>query len=993
MTARARLPKYAIINGEEAVLSRSVAHATGGGAIALFSSRMATELYVTEEEWLEGARTFESLASTQSIITSQSPPEQKIALFRDLFKGRKDVFALGYPKNNGKLGYSPACQFSNNWNVCPKKIKRDWSYPCANCPQRRLIPVSDSVIDAHLRGKSIDCRDVMALYPIDENGTCSFLAADFDGECWMAEIAAYRDAGEQLGFQVCIERSRSGNGGHAWVFFDEPVSPDLARDLGCTLITRAMASTPLISFKAYDRLFPTQTTILKNGFGNAIALPLQGRARGNGNSVFVDNHFKEHLDQWRYLSSIRKASAEDIVRAIESTGRNPLGTLAFGDAPRGGALDAPTSPAPGLFHESEATPAALLPPNLTVVKSNMLYIPKESLTPQAQNKIRRLAAFSNPNFYKAQALHQSVRGKPRVINMSEDNETSIALPRGCETALKKLAENQGARLNLIDRRNAHNPLRVTFSGTLQPRQLEAANALLAHEGGILSAPTGFGKTVIGSYVIAELKMRTLVLVPRTTLLTQWVESLAKFLIIEDRPATPLTKSGKPSKRKLPIIGQIGGGKNKLGALIDIATYQSLFEKGDMPGEPKRVKRLIQDYDLIICDECHHAAAPQLESILRTSSARCVYGLSATPKREDGMEPIAYLLIGPVRHKVSPREQALEQSFTRHIVPRFTRIRLKATDGEQRFDQVLDQICSHKARNRMICEDIMAAIDRGRRPLVATPRKNHASELVSILLEKGYNAQLLTGEGTNKEKRSAIENARKALASKKTAIVATTSYIAEGFDLPLLDTLFLTGPVSAQTLVTQLSGRLHRDYEGKRDVIVYDYIDASIPMLERMHRKRLRHYAKLGYEVMPSEELADPRLGRIVTSQDYQKLLFDDVFAAQRSIEIIAPYIHPSFLKSLKPALEAAIERGISVTVSVRKAANDGRAHDLASLGSLGCTIVEHEGHQPSIAVFDGETVWYGDLPLLAFAKTDDCSLRLKSAEVAFDLLNDERLLT
>ena len=443
MTIRARLPKYAIINGEEAVLSRSVAHATEGGTIVLFNSQTATELYVTEDEWLEGALAFDSLASAQSIITSQSPPEQKIALFRSLFKGRRDVFALGYPKANGKLGYSPACQFANNWNVCPKKVRRDWSYPCTSCSQKRLLPVSDSVIDAHLRGKNEDCRDVVALYPIDEDGACSFLAADFDGENWMREIAAYRDAGKQLGFQVCIERSRSGNGGHAWIFFDAPISPALARDLGCTLITCAMSNTPLVSFKAYDRLFPTQATVPKNGLGNAIALPLQGRARGNGNSVFVDSHFKEHLDQWRYLSSIRKAPAEDVVRALDSTGRNPLGVLAFGDAPRSSTLDAPVNPTPGLFHESDTASEALLPNSLTIIKSNMLFIPKESLSPQAQNKIRRLAAFSNPNFYKAQALHQSVRGKPRVINMSEDNETSIALPRGCETALKKLAENQG----------------------------------------------------------------------------------------------------------------------------------------------------------------------------------------------------------------------------------------------------------------------------------------------------------------------------------------------------------------------------------------------------------------------------------------------------------------------------------------------------------------------------------------------------------------------
>lgn len=976
--------KYALIGGNEVTLLEAIPHASSGEVICVFEDVSGTHHFVSKEEWDAGAEEFARYASERHLVTSESPGRDKIALFRSLFRGREDVYGHGFTKRDGSIGYSPACA-NEGTRRCPRYTRSSPRAKCADCPNREFIPVNEKAIRDHFKGNRDDLRDVMGLYVLTPGCKTWVLVADFDKEGWQRETALYRDACRAFGLFPAVERSRSGNGSHVWIFFDEPVDAELARNLGCALITYSMSQAAGMSFESYDRFFPTQSTIPEGGFGNLIALPFQGRPQRRSNSVFVDDGFEPHPDQWRFLSSVTKASLQQVSKIVNSAVGGPLGQLAFASHP-----SRTTSEPAGITYtaislQAPGSASAGFPKAVKVTKANMLFVSKQGLSDKAQNHVRRLAAFGNPEFYKAQAMHRSVHNIPRIVWCGEEDERSIMLPRGCAQKLIDLAREQGFACSFEDKRNDGEPIKAEFSGALRDRQQKAADALLRHENGILMAPTGFGKTVIGAYVIGKLKMRTLVIVPKTNLVDQWRERLAQFLDIEDDRPPLLTKSGKPSKRKRPVIGQIGGGKNAPSGIVDIATFQSLSAKDDL-GIP-RAKPVVWDYELVICDECHNGAAPNYELVMKSVNARRVYGLSATPKRSDGLERAIYMHCGPVRHKVDPKEQAAEQGFRRILRPRFTRIRLASLESGASFNQVAEALCEHGARNALIAEDAISAVKSGRTPLVITNRKEHAAEFARLLGESGIKTYMLTGEGTAREKRERIERVRNAPGARY-AIVATGAYIGEGFDLPQLDTLLLASPYSHEGVITQYSGRLHRESEGKDDVIVYDYVDASIPMLERMYKKRLKTYAHLGYEIVEADEAQGPG-ARIVTASTWRAEFAADLARAGKAVVVSVPYVNPNLVESLLPDFAGAISRGIEVKVILRKPKSEkslALQSDVSSaFSNAGCKVAICDSPLTGIAVFDGRIAWYGTLPLLAFAKADDCSLRVESAEVTGDL--------
>ena len=976
--------KYALIGGKEVTLLESISHASSGEVVCVFEHSSGNRHFVSKEEWDAGAEEFARYAAEKHLVTSMSPGRDKIALFRSLFRGRDDVYAHGFAKRDGRIGYSPACA-NEKTRRCPRYTRAKPGAKCIDCPNRKFIPVNGQAIVDHFRGERDDLRDVMGLYVLTPNCKTWVLVADFDKEGWQRETALYRDACRAFGLTPAVERSRSGNGSHVWLFFEEPIDAELARNLGCALITHAMTQSAGMSFESYDRFFPTQSTIPEGGFGNLIALPFQGRAQRQSNSVFVDDDFEPYLDQWRFLSSVAKVSLQQAREIVDSSSSGPLGQLAFAGHP-----SRTTSEPAGISYaaislQAPGSASAGFPKTVKVTKANMLFVSKQGLSDKAQNRVRRLAAFGNPEFYKAQAMHRSVHNIPRIVWCGDEDERSIMLPRGCEQKLVDLAREQGFACSFEDKRNNDVPIRAEFSGALRNRQQKAADALLRHEDGILMAPTGFGKTVIGAYVIGKLKMRTLIIVPKTSLVDQWKERLAQFLDIEDDRPPLLTKSGKPSKRKRPVIGQIGGGKNAPSGIVDVATFQSLSAKDDL-GIP-HAKPVVGEYELVICDECHYGAAPNYELVMRSVNARRVYGLSATPKRSDGLERAIYMHCGPVRHKVDPKEQAAEQGFRRILQPRFTRIRLSSLEPGASFNQVAEALCEHSARNALIAEDAISAVKSGRTPLVITSRKEHASEFARLLGESGIEAYVLTGEGTAREKREKIERVRNAPGARY-AIVATGAYIGEGFDLPQLDTLLLASPYSHEGVITQYSGRLHRESEGKDDVIVYDYVDASIPMLERMYKKRLKTYAHLGYEIAEADEARGPG-ARIVTARTWRAEFAADLAHAEKAVIVSAPYANPNLVESLLPDLADTIARGLEVKVVLRKPKSEKslalQSGVASALSNAGCKVVVCSAPLTGIAVFDEKVTWYGTLPLLAFAKADDCCLRVESAEVAADL--------
>lgn len=757
------------------------------------------------------------------MITNTSEPEFKIALFRSLFQGREDVYPFRFQsQKSGRSGYAPAC--ANEWvrGLCEKpRIK------CAACANRRLLPVTDQVIRWHLSGMDDRGRDfVIGVYPLLQDECCHFLAMDFDGAEWQTDAGAVLASCRVRSLPAALERSRSGNGAHIWLFFNEAIPARLARNLGSFLFTEAMEHRPDIGLKSYDRLFPNQDTLPRGGFGNLIALPMQKQARLRDNSVFLDDQFKPYPDQWAFLASITripKTQCELLVREAQSkeriTGVRSVLTLEADD-------DEPWTTPPSCRPKE---PAILepLPGELELVLGDQIYIAKAHLAPPLRNRLIRLAAFQNPEFYRAQSMRLPVYDKPRIIECAEDHPNHIGLPRGLLGEVEASLKHLGINPILRDERFAGTPLPLTFQGELHPEQMEAAEAMLAHETGVLAATTAFGKTVVAAWLIARRGVNTLIVVHRQQLLQQWVERLSTFL-------------GLPAKE----IGQIGGGRKRITGTVDVAIIQSLVRKGV-------VNDIIANYGHLVVDECHHLSAHSFELVARRAKARYVAGLSATVTRKDGHHPIIFMQCGPVRHRVNAKAQAAARPFDHVMVVRPTNFRmigLPEDDTRLEFQAVYKSLVADEARNQMICADVLEVVRSGRKPLVLTERTEHLEHFAAMLSPQIPQVITLRGGMGRKDLRQAMDRLNTTPEEEPCVLLATGRFVGEGFDHPRLDTLFVTLPVSWRGTIAQYVGRLHRLHEGKREVRVYDYADLNVPMLARMFDRRCEGYEVAGYVI-------------------------------------------------------------------------------------------------------------------------------------------------
>lgn len=966
--------QYALFGTAQFKYDQTIAHTADPHRQIVICNNGSDVRYATLEEWEEAGALFDERAQIEGIVTSASPARDKLELFRSLFTGRKDVYAHGYRRKDGGIGYTPAC--ANEWKagICPKAAQQ--RVRCAECANRVFPELSDAAIIAHFKGNDDRFRDVLGQYVLDRDCNTKVLVIDFDKADWKEATNAVRLVAKRRNIYAAVERSRSGNGAHIWFFFLEPISAKTAREFGSCLITEAAALNKTITFEAFDRMLPAQDTIPDGGFGNLIALPFQGKAQRGGNSVFVDEQFEPFPDQWLYLSQVQLIPRSTVQNLIETTGNNPHGLSTATVANK--AKRYVQKPRKRLPLTSQDFPSSL-----PVTQADMLYIPEKSLSPAAQMEIRGLATFANPEFYRAQSMHKSVFGKPRLIDLSELRDGYVAIPRGCKTQLEQLLRETGVTAHYSDERKSDNQIVMTFKGALRPEQQIAADQMLIYEDGIMSAPTGFGKTVIGAYLIASIGLPALVIVPKTALITQWKSQLERFIDITDNREPVRTPKGRISKRQPPLIGQIGGGKNAVSDLVDVASFQSLSCKDPQTEEPI-VKDLVRNYGLIICDECHHAAAPQLELVLKSAPAKYVYGLSATPERSDGLTRALSMLCGPLRCVIDPKTQAIQQGIQRIVRPRFTGIRLPAYEPGASFNQILDLLCAHAARNELIVSDALEAASNGRHPLVLSKRKKHAEELFRLLKDRGHEPILLTGEIDAKERR-AILNSLPCFEHEHRIIVATESLLGEGFDLSYLDTLLIATPISWDGSITQQAGRLHRSHEGKRQVEIFDYVDLSIPMLARMYQKRLKTYAKLGYEVYAAKDASQAEANILIDSSHFLETLNKDIVNATKNVFIAAPYASSACLTKLKDSLTSPMTRGISIEIIVASTPRDDVRAIFAEMGID--YSVKTEGRLCA-AVIDEDTVWYGTIPLLAFPKKEDCSIRFKSSEVAAELLDE-----
>jgi superfamily II DNA or RNA helicase len=767
-------------------------------------------------------------------VTPPSPPTaqdsltpDRLRLFRQLFRGREDVFARLWtnPKKQS-TGYAPAC--ANEWirGVCEKpRVK------CGECSNQAFLPVDDKAIRGHLQG-----QHVMGVYPLLLDETCWFLAVDFDGAGWRDDVAAFVETCVSRGCPTAVERSRSGNGAHTWFFFTAPVAASLARNFGSFLLTETMARRHQLSMQSYDRLFPNQDTVPRGGFGNLIALPLQHAATLDGNTLFVDATWTPYPDQWAILAAVRcldPAHVESLVKDAARRGQI-VGVRAAG-------LDdeaenaAPWTRPPSGVRTPPAIPGPL-PPEVRAVLAQRLFVAKAGLPSPLLNQIKRLAAFQNPEFYKKQRMRLSTALTPRVITCFEEHPEHLALPRGCRSDLETLLHQYGVRLAIDDQRTDGDPLDVHFHGELTPLQEDAAQALLQHDTGVFVGPPGMGKTVLGVYLAARRRRSTLVLVHRRPLLDQWRAQLALFLGVDET-----------------AIGEIGRGRQKATGRLDVAMLQSVT-RGD------RVDDRVAAYGQVIVDECHHMPAVSFEHVLSEVRARYVVGLTATPQRRDGHQPITEMQLGPIRYTAGQSGPRSGRPFDTQLVIRETHFRLVSEQATLPIQTLYRELAADPARNDLILTDVINAIDEGRSPILLTERKDHLAFFADRL--RGFVKHLVVLQGGMAEKERRASGA--ALAAipdhEERLVLATGRYIGEGFDDARLDTLFLALPISWKGTLVQYTGRLHRPHPRKTDVRIFDYVDRAVPMLLKMFERRLRAYRAIGYaeEKGASGSLSSPR---------------------------------------------------------------------------------------------------------------------------------------
>ena len=901
--------------------------------------------------------------------------------FFAMFWGREDVFA----RRGKNGGYYPQCK--NRWSsVCPKQ--RGEKQYCEDCSCRDWIKLTPEILMKHLFGYREDGADVIGIYPLLPDGTCRFLVFDFDNhekgaekqdfanadETWYEEVDALRKICAENGIDALVERSRSGKGAHVWIFFRRPIPASMARNFGFLLLDKGAAAINLKSFRYYDRMYPSQD--VANSIGNLVALPLQGQALKNGNSAFVDENWNAYPEQWRKLFQIKRLSQEEVEQYI-SKWQGELFSGKWGDH----YSNNKSRPRPWKRQDDFAVSDVI--GKLYIVLADGIYIDALNLKPCIQNQIRCMAIFDNPVFYKNMRLGYSNYYHFSMVYLGKDMDGYIKIPRGLFENLIDRCVKAGIKYDIDDQRDTGRPLRIFFKGELRMQQELAAQQLLQYDHGILSAATAFGKTVVCSYLIAQRKVNTLILLESTDLIIQWEDELKHFLEIDEEPPEYLTKSGRVKKRG-SVIGTLKGGKDTMTGIIDIAMIGSLYKKGTF-------HERINSYGMVIMDECHHAASATAQEILKKVNAKYVYGVSATPVRSDNLEKINYMLLGPIRHRFTAKERNEEQGIAHLVVPRYTRV-LNTPDSEKDINGAYGLVSDSPGRNEQILEDIRSCVSKGRTPVILTRYKKHAKLIYDCVRDDADYVFILYGDHSAGENESIRKQLKEVPDDKSLILVATGQKIGEGFDYPRLDTLMLASPVSFAGRLEQYVGRLNRDYEGKKDVVVYDYIDSHVKVFNNMYLKRLRTYKKLGFCVTGSADGKKQEANAIYDSENYEAVFERDLIEAEKEIVIASPQMTQKKIDRLVALMKARQEAGVQITVITENPENalyGNAAFAYTLIRQLQCAGVKVEVVEEGagrFAVIDRLLVWYGSVDFLGKEDARDCLIRVKDERAASELL-------
>lgn len=924
------------------------------------------------------------------IIHPQVITENMANQFFGMFWGRQDVYAKrSVNKETGRAAYYPQC--SNFWtNVCHKKIKD--GIKCKDCKNRCYKAITKKDILNHLRGNAYNASDVIGVYPLLNNGTCRFMVFDFDNhgqgaegndyanvdDTWMEEVDAMREICVLNGIEPLVERSRSGKGAHIWIFFDKPIAASLVRKFGFALLGKGAEQVNLKSFIYYDRMLPAQDSLRdENLVGNLIALPLQGKALRDGNSAFIDGNWNAYPDQWEVLFNKPRLSQEFLEEKIKEW-FNPIENITAN-------IDESDREKPWnrklQFNKDDVDG------RLDITLSNGIYVDNTNLKVSMQNKIRRMAAISNPIFYKHQAIGTSNYNTSRWIYLGKDHLSGyIQIPRGLYDELLNSVKQVDIKYEIHDERQMGRNINVEFQGELRPEQGKALQELMRYDNGILHAATAFGKTVVSSAIIAQKKVNTLIILESSALMEQWKEALDEFLKINEELPTYETKTGRIRKRK-SLIGKLQGAHDSMTGIIDIAMAGSLCKKGQYH------KRLNQ-YGLVIVDECHHSASETIANVLKEVKAKYVFGVTATPKRGDGLEKINYMLIGPIRYSYTAKEKAKEQGIRHLVYPRFTRTvspRGVIID-KMHPNEAYETIHNNDIRDEQIVADVKNCVSAGRTPVILSRYKDHSEKLYKRLNNCADHVFLMTGNNSKKEHKRILEQMHEVDKDDSLILIATGSLVGEGFDFPRLDTLFMATPVSFHSVVEQYAGRLNRDYAGKENVIIYDYVDNHIPMFDNMYAKRLKAYKQIGYELAGGLQIGKQMANAIYIGDNYKENYYKDLSAANKNIIISSPVISGAKVYELINMLKEKQVSGVQVTIVTWTPDSYGYGdasywmqlhEDMRKAGFYMKTVEES---CERFAVIDQKVVWYGNINLLAKDKAEDSIMRVLSEEIAGELM-------
>lgn len=910
--------------------------------------------------------------------------------FFSYFWGRTDVYSKrSQNKTTGKVGYYPQCD--NFWRrgICPKasgnKIK------CKDCNNRCWTKLEGTQIENHLRGLRDDASDVIGIYPLFPDGTCRLLAFDFDNHdkgaeeqdyantdnSWIGEVNALREIGKVNGIPMLVERSRSGKGAHVWIFFDAPISATLARKFGFYLLNKGAESVNMTSFRFYDRMLPAQDYLKDGELGNLIALPLQGQALKQGNSAFIDENWNAYPNQWAVFQSVNKLSSAKVEELLvqwnvpEEEATANSASLSVTD-------DVKPWERTKRLHVEDVSG------KLSITISNLLYVRTGNLKPRLQNQIRRMAAFPNPVFFRNNTMGLSNYANSRYIYLGEDDAGYICIPRGLLEQLTDKCREAGITYVVDDKRCIGTPIHATFTGELRKSQKKAVSTLLRYDNGILSAATAFGKTVVCSNLIAQKQVSTLILLESSALIEQWEKSIATFLSIDEDLPEYKTKTGRTKKRK-SLVGVIQGAKDTSIGIVDIAMVGSLYKEGEL--HPR-----LKDYGMVLVDECHHSASNTVSRILREIPAKFIYGVTATPFRGDGLERINEMLLGPVRFEYTAKEKAEELGIDHLIVPRFTRAVSPHGRDKLHINEAYEIIRNNELRNEQIVDDIKACIAKMRTPVVLTRFTDHAEVLYDLLKGCADNVFLLTGNKSKKEQRELRTQIDAVPAMESLILIATGQLIGEGFDYPRLDTLIMADPVAWKGVVEQYAGRLNRDYESKQNVMIYDYIDAHIPVFDNMYAKRLKAYKRIGYKLFYENPIEKQTVNAIFDSDSYGLVYEQDLKEARSEIVISSPTLGKRKVIRMLCLMKERQEAGVKATIvtwhpnAYMYGSDEHRIELMEELRNAGFHIELVEDNCGHYAVIDNEIVWYGSMNLLSKDDVEDNIMRVVSKRIAAELL-------